>query len=237
MMQGTANDWNQYNVSKVIRKSYDETYAIEVVKKEVNKLAMLQKRDKVAFEDRKWLYEINLVKRIIKEYILECTKYIDEAPIKRQNKVNYKSIKGRGYVPCGEMVEKIVKHKIVTVLEESAELVTLKKELNDFANDIQSCNTYAEMSNLLANFKIIKLKSEPTNSFIEAYKRRGAYETLKYLVAFGDCSFKGHTKGVDSLNAVMNYVRNKEAYQLHAALKECIKDNNFDIFNPIFNER
>lgn len=235
MMQRTK--FNNYNVNAVIAFNYDEEYAIKVVKKEVNKLAMLEKRDKVTFEDRKWLYEINLVKQIIKEYIDECIKYIDRAKVIRRNKINYKNIKGVGCIPCGDFIETIQNHKIVTILEESTELIALKKELTDFAKNIQNCKTYAQISNQLATFKIIKLKCKPTKSFIEAYKRRGAYETLKYLVAFGNCSFKGYAKGKDSLIAVMNYVKEKEAYQLHAALKECIEENQFDIFNPVFDER
>lgn len=222
-----------YNVHKGIADCYDYMWSIDyVLNKEVSKLAMLEKRDKIAFEERSKVFDLGSCKQIFIEYIDNVIATLD----KEIEQFNYSSnvgktlesgIKGYGWIKWGYVKEEIYKSRfrshIVTVFEKSDELKLVYANLNNMKFRIQRCWSYKELYETMKGMKLIKVskKTKKSKSFMDCFIKAGAYYTLKYMLLFDETvCFKGHygEKGVDLLRHYLNI--GEPGYVIYAMLKE-----------------
>jgi endogenous inhibitor of DNA gyrase (YacG/DUF329 family) len=217
------------NVHRAITVEYSYMYSIKYTLEEVRKLAMLQKRDKIAFDERKLVFTLKQCKQIFIEYIDAITNHLMEEidAYVKYNKVGkeyYCGIKGFGWIKAGVVSEKIVKHKVVKYLEMSYEFKNVFDYLSSLSNEISRCWSYKELYRIMsAKKELIKVPAEHKKSkdFMDCFIKAGSYYTLKQQLMFDEkVSFKGD-RGRFAVAKLRNVLeRGTEGYKIYAMLKE-----------------
>ena len=219
-----------YNVHKGITKEYPYMYSIKYTLEEVRKLAMLEKRDKIAFEERKHVFQINQCRNIFVKYLDDVIEKLwnDADEFVRCNKVGkeyWAGIKGYGWVKCGKVGETIVRHKVVKTLETSDKFKEILKDLNDLKEKIDNRYhlSYADLYKWMNERPLINVPAETKKSmdFMDCFIKAGAYYTLKQKLMFDSrVSFKG-VSGRKAVELLRHYLmRRTEGYVIYAMLKE-----------------
>ena len=221
-----------YNVHKGITKEYPYMYSIKYTLEEVRKLAMLEKRDQIAFDERKMIFSINQCRIIFVQYINavinhlweDAQKFVDTNNV---GKEYWTGIKGYGWVYCGKVGEMILNHKVVKVLETSDKFKEILKHLKDLKEKIknQYRSSYADLYKWMSEKPLINVPAETKKSkdFMDCFIKAGAYYTLKQKLMFDNrVSFKGRTgrEAVDYLRFFLN--KRTEGYVIYAMLKEVL---------------
>lgn len=243
---------NDLNVNQSIREQYTYIKAIKYLVEECNTLAMIQKKDKIAFEERKIFWSVDDIKIIFTDYLNDIKKYVEDKVSYSRGKDVY--IKGFGCIKVSSR-EEVIKHKAVWINDFDRKETFAK--INMLIKDIKTCHTYKALADKLNAFKLIKIPSEYNaiyhydryeyrtyytytlnrngyrlpNLFIENFKKAGAYYTLKNLIMFNNVYFEG-AYGREAVNKLRNYlvtIPNSESYKFYAKLKEVIKLNRIDI--------
>ena len=195
------------DIRAAIETIYGFVYSIEWLKEEVRKLAFLQNADPIAFDERKHFLTIDNIKSIVADYTQTVYIFID------RELSSYRSVK-------------VGKRRRV---RSRAEGEVFKNEIFQFNNDVQSVITYETMNELLQAHYVVKVSYETkkSNTFIEAFEKSGAYNTLKHLVMFEHLSLNGKS-GADACNELVNYL-DKPADVIYDALKDTIAVNNYTL--------
>lgn len=221
-----------YNVHKGITKEYPYMYSIKYTLEEVRKLAMLEKRDKIAFEERKYVFQIYQCRNIFVKYLDDVIEKLwnDADEFVRCNKVGkeyWTGIKGYGWVNCGKVGETIVRHKVVKTLETSDKFKEILKYLNDLKEKIDNRyhSSYADLYKWMNERPLINVPAETKKSrdFMDCFIRAGAYYTLKQkLMFYPSVTLKGYSGrgGVELLRKYL--VKHTDGYVIYAMLKEVI---------------
>lgn len=216
------------NVDEAIRTEYTYMYSIEYTLEESKKLAMLEKRDRVAFEERKQLFSLDSVKAIFKDYLADCSSFLQTNVDYVKNENAYLKI-NKCPILIGTYEEAIVDHEVVKELVKSEKLKTMLTDLALTARRIDTAYTYQDVYEIMKHFDLIRLSNDTKKSrrFVECFKKSGAFYTLKNLILFNNCSFRGvHGRvAITELNTELR--SGSEAYQFYAMLKEVIKENDF----------
>ena len=222
----------RYNVHKGITKEYPYMYSIKYTLEEVRKLAMLEKRDQIAFDERKMIFSINQCRNIFVQYIDAVINHLweDAQEFVDTNKVGkeyWTGIKGYGWVNCGKVGEMILNHKVVKVLETSDKFKEILKHLKDLKEKIknQYRSSYADLYKWMSEKPLINVPAETKKSkdFMDCFIKAGAYYTLKQKLMFDNrVSFKGRTgrEAVDYLRYFLN--KRTEGYVIYAMLKDVL---------------
>ena len=216
------------NVHRGITIEYPYMYSVKYTLEEVRKLAMLQKRDKIAFDERKYVFTMRQCKKIFTEYIDAVIVHLlnESEEFVMYNKVGkeyYSSIKGFGWFKAGVVAEKIVKHKVVKYLERTEEFERVFASLNDLKGKIDRCYSYKELYETMpvAN-KLIKVPEDTKKSrdFMDCFIKAGSYYTLKQQLMFQSVCFKGEY-GRSAVIMLRGFLeRGYEGYKIYAMLKE-----------------
>jgi hypothetical protein len=113
---------------------------------------------------------------------------------------------------------------------EASELVT---EAANAIEEIKAAPNYYFLSKILEKYGYFKkVPGEVSKTFVECYKKSGAYYTLAELITFNGCQFEKFRNPVEAMNYLKKELKKgTEAYKFHAMLKECIKQNNFNLNN------
>ena len=228
------------NVTKAIKKTYDYKYMINHFKNEVNKLALLERIDKIAFDERKNFLPLGTARNIFTDY---CSQLRNALANSKENKNRYRfGVIVGGYIPGyrfdkGTYEEVIENHRVVKKLNKSAEYKELLNRIKHFESDVKGARTYQELANILNGFKFIPVKNgELTWIMVDRFMAAGSFYTLKNLINFED--IKVHTKEyrreVNCTNATESLAElrrniNKEGYVLYAILKYTIEQENYSI--------
>ena len=217
------------NVHRAITVEYPYMYSVKYTLEEVRKLAMLQKRDKIAFDERKLVFTIDKCKRIFIEYINAVITHLEKEAVRfaTYNKVGetYRcGIKDFGWINAGVVSEKIVNHKVVKYLKKSEEFNKVFDYLNDLRTKVEKCWTYKDLYETMPiEKKIIKVPAEHKKSgdFMDCFIKAGSYYTLKQQLMFNNSvCFKGYY-GRLAVNELRRYLeRGYEGYKIYAMLKE-----------------
>lgn len=216
------------NVHKGITNEYTYMYSIEYTIEEVRKLAMLQKRDRIAFEERSQIFTIVDCRNIFATYIDKVIDYIWEqinefVKLNKPGKEFKNGFKGYGYFSWGTVDEKIVKHKVVKVFNCSEELKRVMKNLEEIQKEVLRTYSYKNLYETMKSMKLIKLPKETKKSklFMDCFIKAGAYYTLKQMLMFDNTvHFKGLTgrAAVERLRLYLN--SGDPGYVIYACLKE-----------------
>lgn len=186
-----------------LRENYNFKYSIDYTRKEVRKLAFLQKNDKAAFAERSQFFTLDVVKKIIEDYVTHIRTSIAYAPKYGDNHIVFNNKKYKSDAP---------------------ELQKMLTRLDVFAEQVNGAYNYSKMQNILDGFKYIRVhnSAKKSQAFIHAYKKAGAYYTLKHLFMFEDLKWMNTPS--HSLGALREMLdRGDKGYQFHALLKELIK--------------
>lgn len=217
------------NVHKGITIEYPYMYSVKYTLEEVRKLAMLQKRDKIAFDERKYVFTLRQCKKIFTEYIDAVIVHLlnESKEFVMYNKVGkeyHSSIKGFGWFKAGVVAEKIVNHKVVKYLERTEEFERVFASLNDLKGKIDRCYSYKDLYETLpASNKLIKVPEDTRKSrdFMDCFIKAGSYYTLKQQLMFNQSvCFKGEY-GRPAVIMLRGFLeRGYEGYKIYAMLKE-----------------
>lgn len=186
-----------------LRENYAFKYSIDYTRKEVRKLAFLQKNDSSAFAERSQFFTLDVVKKIMSDYVVKV-----KSAIACARKYDEKNV-----------IFNKRKYKI-----DSPELQNMLNRLNVFAEQVNGAYSYSKMQNILDGFNYIKMhdKTKKSQDFIHAYKKAGAYYTLKHLFMFEDLEWTiSPSTSLGTLRKLLD--AGYEGYQFHAMLKQLIR--------------
>lgn len=222
------------NVHKGITKEYPYMYSIKFTLEEVRKLAMLERRDRIAFDERKMIFTVDKCRNIFTKYIDDVIKTLNE---KMNDFVNYNrvgkeykdSIKGFGWITIGTVEETIVNHKVVKIMNTTQDFKTIidhLKNMREALNPIYSKLTYKDIYKIMSVNPLINIPAETKKSkdFMDCFIKAGSYYTLKQQLMFDeDVFFKGHN-GRMAVSTLKYYLDDgAKGYQIYAMLKEANK--------------
>lgn len=217
------------NVHKAITKEYPYMYSITYTLEEVRKLAMLQKRDKIAFDERRYVFSLVQCKKIFTEYINNVITHLNDETSKfiMCNKVGKEyncGVKGFGWIKGGVVAEKIENHRVVKYLEKSDEFKKVFDYLNTVKKDIARCHTYKDLYEAMpVAKKLIKVPAETKKSrdFMDCFIKAGAYYTLKQQLMFDETVYLKGDRGRTAVQRLRQYLLNGyEGYRIYAMYKE-----------------
>ena len=217
------------NVHRAITNEYPYMYSVNYTIEEVRKLAMLYKRDKIAFDERKYVFELRKCKRILIKYVEdvikhltnECNKYVSYNKVGKEYRCG---IRGFGWVKAGVVSEKIVNHKVVKYLEKSDEFKKVFDTLDDLKKKIERCCSYKDLYDAMPKTSdLIKVPAEYKKSkdFIDCFIKAGSYYTLKQQLMFDSSVYFKGDYGRAAVKKLRNFLeRGYEGYKIYAMLKE-----------------
>ena len=233
---------NEYNYSAytAIKNNYSYMYSIEWVVKEVDKLAFLEKADKVAFEERRVFLKPEDVFFIVRDYVCSLIGLVERrlklGDYRKEKKTGDVYLKFKGYkeIYAGREVEDIENHKVVKRVAKSEELKRTINKFSDLSGELwelakqsgyNNNGIYKKMNHLLQSVRFIQLPYDTKKSpaFIDRFMAQGAYYTLRNLVLFEGYKLKSYNGG-QACELLRSYA-GLEGYKLHAILKECLDDN------------
>lgn len=217
------------NVHKAITVEYPYMYSVKYTLEEVRKLAMLQKRDKIAFNERKYVFTLAKCKRIFIEYINAVVNHLEDESVMFAacNKVGKEyscGIKGFGWMTAGVVAEKIEHHRVVKYLKKSNEFQKVFNYLNDLKVKIDRCWSYKDLYETMPVAKnLIKVPAEHKKSsdFMDCFIKAGSYYTLKQQLMFDDKVFFKGLNGRPAVMKLRTYLETGcQGYVIYAMLKE-----------------
>ena len=233
---------NEYNYSAytAIKNNYSYMYSIEWLIKEVDKLAFLEKADKVAFEERRVFLKPEDVYFIVRDYVCSLTGLVERrlklGDYRKEKKTGDVYLKFKGYkeIYAGREVEDIENHKVVKRVAKSEELKRTINKFCDLSGELwelakqsgyNNKGIYKKMNYLLQSVRFIQLPYDTKKSpvFIDRFMAQGAYYTLRNLILFEGYKLKSYN-GSQACELLRSYAGLK-GYKLHAILKECLDDN------------
>lgn len=231
------------NVNEGIRCEYGYMKGIIYLIDECEKLAMLYKRDKIAYNERSQFWSVADCRKVFIQYANDCLKEIER--LKSLCDLKTKCIK----VPkCGEIsvnvMETIENHRIKLHVTLNSNIET---ELNMLIGKLEKCYSYKEIATEMRAFKLIPLEGnrfakwdynytsgshtkrylrclgyELPKEFVKGFKKSGAYYTLKNLIMFEGYKLKG-LEGRDAISYMRNLLNcGTEDYIFYAMLKEVL---------------
>ena len=216
------------NVHRAITKKYPYMYSITYTLEEVRKLAMLEKRDKIAFDERKLVFTLTQCKKIFKEYIENVIAHITEecntfVMRNKAGKTFHYGVKGFGWFEAGVIEERIQNHKVVKYLEMSDYLKMVFNHFEDMKTKLNRCYTYKDLYKLMSAKDLVKIpaKTKKSKEFMDCFIKAGAYYTLKQQLMFDNTVyFKGYKGRVAVMELRKYLARDYEGYKIYAMLKE-----------------
>lgn len=165
--------YGAYNLHEAVKKTYNWKYAIDMVRKEVHKLAMLERHDKQAFAERSQFFTIAAVSRFIFDYVCAVKENIDKAVS------SVPSTKSLVYTCVGCIDRKNIR--------------PTKHRFDVLYTAVSNSGSYAELDAILEDFAFCELNRHMTlqENFIKPFLESGAYYTMKHAIMFEGKTFHG----------------------------------------------
>ena len=211
---GKRKGYNDY-----LRYRYGFDYTFKMMLEEVRVLGKLETRDVETFVEREHFFNRPTVARVIKDYLVELKKYVDNLPTKKCKGVPYKKVKGTNIFVAD------LDKKVYLPVERCANKIMCAKDYN---------NVYYILRDFMNNMVKLPYDTKKSAAWIDAFKGAGAYYTLKNLVMFHNCGIKVSEYdikfGMDAVDYIFDklYVYNGEYYRMFALMKKVIADNGLD---------
>lgn len=187
---------NEENVWKYTINSYDDDYIYNFLIEEMRKLAIMEKRDILAFEERRLFFPLEDMKSFISEYAGSV----------------YSEIKEKTFVCYGKQKCQLVKNDHDT---------KFKMRIDDaykMIMNFKACSTYTEAAELIEkvsiNFVSFKITTQISDSvrdeFFKNYLKSGTYYYLKHYIMFSEhceklaSSFEDATNKIEMIDFINN---------------------------------
>lgn len=177
------------NLYEAVQKTYNWKYAIDMVRKEVHKLAMLERHDKQAFAERKQFFTLDTVNRIMADYVNQVQCNIDKA-------LKSEGVQCRYVYTCAGPIER-------------QNIRPVKHRFDMLLINVSNCRTYAELDVVLDNFDFCELSRRALlpESFITPFLESGAFYTMKHAIMFEGKNLYGRNQQ-DSLKQLQQTAKN-----------------------------
>ena len=172
-----------YNgIHNYVREQYNWNYVVRFLKEECAKLAMLQRRDLEAFQERSQFFTLHDMQNIFCDYCMtvknvlttaENNVYRNRRPLQRREEMCV-FIKGIGMIRADH-------------------IRPMKYRFDKFISAVQNTHSYKQLSDLLEGFDFCKLdpKIHSNDLFARRFVESGAFYTLKQKIMFEDFSLGG----------------------------------------------
>lgn len=231
---------NNYNlkIEDGIRHEYNYMYSIDYIVKEAKKMAMLEKRDPVAFEERKWFWTPKDMAGILNDYVrnIECYVWAQLEKYPEATSINLPGTYKR--VSVYPTIEDKIGNKTLYYRMPHPDYTRFIKTCDTLTENLRMAVTYDDVAQIASTIRKVKLPGEWNyksdswegfkfhKAFIEGFKKSGAYYTLKNLVMFEGFKVNGLTGryAVKYLEDLLT--SGTRAYQFYAILKRAISENN-----------
>lgn len=216
------------NVHRGITEEYSYMYSILYTIEEVRKLTMLEKRDKIAFDERRFVFTLQKCIKIFTQYINDVVERLNKEAndFVSYNKVGKEyrcGIKGYGWVYAGVVSEKIKNHKVVKYLEKTEKFNDIFKDLETLKLKIGGCRCYKDLYKFVSTMNLIKVPADhkKAKEFMDCFIKAGAYYTLKQQLMFdNNMTFKGYSGRYAVIELRRFLERGTQGYIIYAMLKE-----------------
>lgn len=220
-----------------IRHEYNYMYSIDYIVKEAKKMAMLERRDPVAFEERKWFWTPKDMANILNDYVrnIECYVWAELEKYPKATSINLPGTYER--VSVYPATEDKIENETLYYRMPHPDYTRFIKNCDTITENLRMAVTYDDMAEIASTIRRVKLPGEwnyKSNSwegfkfhkaFIEGFKKSGAYYTLKNLAMFEDFSINGF-KGRKAVIYLENLLGiGYKAFQFYALLKKSISIN------------
>lgn len=228
---------NNYDlkIENGIRHEYNYMYSIDYIIKEAKKMSMLEMKDKVAFEERKWFWSPKDMADILIDYIKNIRVYTF-TQLKAHPEAKYVRLPGTYKTISVYPTERIADGIYYRLLH--PDYVRFTERCDHIIASLRKASTYSEVAEIANSIWVVKLSGEwdyKSNSwegfkfhkaFIEGFKKSGAYYSLKNLAMFEGLKVNGLTDrcAVKYLEVLLS--SGTKAYQFYAILKKAISENN-----------
>lgn len=183
------------DIDRVIREKYNFKYMLDFVLHEIEKLCLLNRYDKRAYEERSRFFTLDCVKEIINVVLESVISEVEELPKVRS---------GLGYI-FGTKVTYLDRDLHPDYCEIIENMDTGRKycdwgnlliHLTEVALKIKSADSYFEITRVLQNFPEIynvfhRFNPALPDSVVEAFWKSGAYYSIKNKIMFQNGSVSG----------------------------------------------
>lgn len=178
-------------IESYVRTHYDWNYVVRFLREECRKLAMLERRDKEAFTERRRFFTVDDMQAILQDYVCAVSKAIDDEVARAanpRNDVPYYHIKGMGPI-------------------RKDHVRPTKYRFQRFAEAVLACCGYARLSELLEGFDFSTLdRNIPVcDRFVRCFLASGAYFTLRYLIMAEGLRLEKYDDVKESLDRLNSY--------------------------------
>lgn len=232
------------NVNEGIRCEYGYMKGIIYLIDECEKLAMLYKRDKIAYDERSKFWSVSDCKKAFIQYADDCLKELERIKEGCTLKTTYVKMPKYGRIPV-TVTEAIENHNVVLKVKLDS---SIEVELDMLKDKLIRCCSYKEIANVMRAFKLMYLEGtrkiklvynyttksldkkytnnyrgyELPKEFVKGFKKSGAYYTLKNLIMFEGYELKDlkEREAVSYLRRLLN--NGTEDYVFYAILKEVL---------------
>lgn len=174
------------NVADAVAREYNWNYAIEQIQKECHKLALLERRDKEAFDERSCFFTLETLVCILNDYVAEVHSVIQKA-----------------LSHCGSREKTVFIRHYGQVQRDHIRPMLYRFDC--LARNAVACVSYADLEKLLEEFDFLELDQDIRlpDSFVVPFINAGAYYTLKHAIMFeGKTLYRGDQQ--QSLRSLLN---------------------------------
>lgn len=161
-------------IREYVRRSYDWNYVVRFLCEECAKLALLERRDKEAFQERSQFFTLDDIKAILDEYVCEVFRALELAKLTPYTYYTHNGHKQTYFLVAnmGRIQQEHVR--------------PMQYRFRKFHDAAVSCSSYAQLSKLLNGFHFCKIdKTIPSSErFARCFIESGAFYTLKQMIMF-----------------------------------------------------
>lgn len=186
--QRLIRQYGYHGISEGIRCSRTWDYAVDVLRKEVHRLAVLNRIDKAGFDERSRFFTLGDCTRIVYDYVCAVNSFVTEQKERSRSDDFF-------FLPHHGLMNK---EHVRPMLYRFNKLLLAAK----------ACDTYAELDDVLSGFDWLKLPGDMSIpfSFTKPYLESGAYYTLKHHMMFEGLTMYRQSQH-DSLRSLRDYRR------------------------------
>ena len=218
------NTWDHTSGFEAWLQNHGYYYQWKMALEELRVMSKIEGKDAEAFVERSTFFTKETIIAMMRDYMYRLGERIAELPVHKCKGVPYKVMPNKKDVFVADISRKIY------------------NPITDAIIRVENCHNYRDLYWALKYFLRTTYLELPYNTkmsrtFVDVYKREGAYYTLKNMIMFHNIYLQNYYTGVkydtrDSLTYLteMNdkYQYHNEGYKLLALLKKTIEDNNFD---------
>ena len=214
--------WDNISGYEAWLQNHGYYYQWKMALEELRVMSKIEGTDAEAFAERSTFFTKEVIIAMMRDYMNRLGERIVELPVHKCKGVPYKVMPNKKDVFVADISRKIY------------------NPITDAIIRVKNCHNYRDLYWTLKYFLRTTYLELPYNTkmsrtFVDVYKREGAYYTLKNMIMFHNIYLQNYYTGArydtrDSLTYLteMNDKYRNDGYKLLALLKKTIKDNNFD---------